>query len=755
MHLRILQYCPAVGAWLAGQLHRFVTALSDVADILEMSRQNPVNWRELADRMEEIASKFAYRSWDVKSFIPAMRTLRGDQLLGQGGFGCAYRGRHIPTNLELCIKVVPLQHFQLARHACSDKLVAAVARCKFIVSYYAAYETKSAHVALMEFVKGSDLNKLTRASRVLPLEVARIIAAQLYIGLEYLHMHGFVHRDVKSANVLVTTKGLVKLIDFDTSKVCLSHYVRDRPLECFFTRTAREFRDREKAGTLAYRAPEAIQKQGYGRALDWWALGCVTFKITTGRLPFHGDDAELKRRICELDPEWNSQKVVEMDQPCQDFINSLMIKDPTKRLGSNCYSEIRHHPFFAGVDFDALVRNDKSETICDMPKELLQIHGMSVSDGKQKQPNQKKFVVTLAQCEDAVKPPRPLMTYISRGFARAIAKHSTGLPDPPSAEPTQVYTLLKFNEKDGDNDKSEIVQRSELRGHGPREDSTEQTTVESEEEAKGQLNTSQLSRQAKSTLFTPKTGVYGTQFEIVEMTMPRSAMCHQRFGFAFRVIEGVANAAAFVTHVRHGSAAFRAGLLFGDMIAFVNDKQVSSKDNDKIREMIRNASYLSLAVFIHNPFRLAQLHQDIARVMRMKLDHARELRIVCKWENCRLKAGFSLKTFISVAQGGTYAAHIFHRIHPRLMKGSIDERLYSGDLLLCVNGLPTTGMKTNKEVVDIVKSHVKDDLVLSILPCSPLRVNIKCQTACALSDTSIEDMHVVNLGRALHGPRIM
>lgn len=57
MHLRILQSCPAVGAWLAGQLHRFVTALSDVAEILEMNRPNPVNWRELADRMEEVANK--------------------------------------------------------------------------------------------------------------------------------------------------------------------------------------------------------------------------------------------------------------------------------------------------------------------------------------------------------------------------------------------------------------------------------------------------------------------------------------------------------------------------------------------------------------------------------------------------------------------------------------------------------------------------------------------------------------------------
>lgn len=57
MHLSILHESPAVGAWLAGQLHRFVTALANVAELLENNRKNPVNWNELADRMEEVANK--------------------------------------------------------------------------------------------------------------------------------------------------------------------------------------------------------------------------------------------------------------------------------------------------------------------------------------------------------------------------------------------------------------------------------------------------------------------------------------------------------------------------------------------------------------------------------------------------------------------------------------------------------------------------------------------------------------------------
>lgn len=64
------------------------------------------------------------------------------------------------------------------------------------------------------------------------------------------------------------------------------------------------------------------------------------------------------------------------------------------------------------------------------------------------------------------------------------------------------------------------------------------------------------------------------KMDILELVMPRSAVCRQKFGFSFRLLEGIDNTVGFVTYVKNDSAASRAGLLYGDMITFVNDRRV-------------------------------------------------------------------------------------------------------------------------------------------------------------------------------------
>lgn len=70
------------------------------------------------------------------------------------------------------------------------QLVACITRCVFIVQYYAVFQCESAHITLMEYVTGVDLNQLIKITRRLEPETVRGLAAQLYIALEYLHLHG-------------------------------------------------------------------------------------------------------------------------------------------------------------------------------------------------------------------------------------------------------------------------------------------------------------------------------------------------------------------------------------------------------------------------------------------------------------------------------------------------------------------------------------------------------------------------------------
>jgi len=97
---------------------------------------------------------------------------------------------------------------------------------------------------------------------------------QILQGLEYLHFHKVIHRDIKGANVLVDRKGICKLADFGTAKVLLE---KDDQLNSL-------------TGTANWMAPEVIQQSGYGRYADIWSLGCTVYEMLTGSPPW----AELK-----------------------------------------------------------------------------------------------------------------------------------------------------------------------------------------------------------------------------------------------------------------------------------------------------------------------------------------------------------------------------------------------------------------------------------------------------------------------------
>ena len=94
---------------------------------------------------------------------------------------------------------------------------------------------------------------------------------QLLDGLEYLHSHEVIHRDLKAANVLVDRNGVCKLADFGTAKSVHELNGQNNTL----------------TGTLNWMAPEVIQQQPYGRAADIWSFGCTVFEMVNGHPPWH------------------------------------------------------------------------------------------------------------------------------------------------------------------------------------------------------------------------------------------------------------------------------------------------------------------------------------------------------------------------------------------------------------------------------------------------------------------------------------
>lgn len=145
---------------------------------------------------------------------------------------------------------------------------------KNIVTYYGSEREKEFLKIYMEYIEGGSLTSLIKTFGAFHEPLVARYTKQLLCGLEYLHYHNVVHRDIKGANILVTRNGVVKLSDFGSAKRICSY-------------------EQSMIGTYAYMAPEVISWKGYNWFADIWSLGCTVYEMLTGRPPFTGSDVGL------------------------------------------------------------------------------------------------------------------------------------------------------------------------------------------------------------------------------------------------------------------------------------------------------------------------------------------------------------------------------------------------------------------------------------------------------------------------------
>ena len=196
-----------------------------------------------------------------------------------------------------------------------------------IVCYLGSEMTTEALKIIMEHVGKYSLEAVIKKFGRLPESLIQRYAQQILQGLEYLHAHEIVHRDIKSANVLVTAEGTCKLADFGCSKQKL---ITDEVSQFTSCR-----------GTPRWMAPEVIRQQKHRRFADIWSFGCLMVEMATGELPWADIRAPfmIRKRVCDSDA---LPDVSMLSPTAEEFVHQCFRREPWQRPN---VCDLLNHPF--------------------------------------------------------------------------------------------------------------------------------------------------------------------------------------------------------------------------------------------------------------------------------------------------------------------------------------------------------------------------------------------------------------------------
>jgi eukaryotic-like serine/threonine-protein kinase len=244
-------------------------------------------------------------------------------VLGQGGMAKVFKGHDKVLGRPVAVKVLSPQFAgddQFVTRFRREAKAAAGLNHPNIVSVFDTGSQQDVHYIVMEYVRGRTLRDAIRSEGPILPERAAEIADAVARALGSAHEAGLVHRDIKPGNIMLTSDGEVKVMDFGIARTATGDTL---------TQTAAVL------GTASYLSPEQAQGQSVDGRSDIYSLGCVLYEMVTGRPPFTGDSpVSIAYKHVKEDPVPPSRLNPDVPQDLEAVIMKAMAKNAANRYQS-------------------------------------------------------------------------------------------------------------------------------------------------------------------------------------------------------------------------------------------------------------------------------------------------------------------------------------------------------------------------------------------------------------------------------------